>query len=214
MTCLTGECVGWVEVSWCVQTKNEAQFSCGEVTDKVTEKYDKLYNNALHNCTAISIQIFPRPLILIDPNSIQKTHIVKWVCLSSCQQTWQSMNSDVLQIGIMMSLLRLPFELFIAIKSQQNLSSFWVQPTLVSQMNLLILTATTGRWQLVSISEILAQILAQWFQNFSMLAATNPFLFISPTFINLTLFHLNISPLVIHLSAPPSLGTTVLANPS
>ncbi len=39
---------------------------------------------------------------LITPDSIQKTSILKVACLSSCGQTWRSMNSDFLQIGIMM----------------------------------------------------------------------------------------------------------------
>ena len=50
----------------------------------------------------------------------RKQAILKVVCLSSCVQTWQSMNSDFLQIGIIMLLFRHPFDPFIAIKLQHS----------------------------------------------------------------------------------------------
>lgn len=58
--------------------------------------------------------------VLIDPNSIQKTNILKVVCFSSCVQIWRTMNSDILQMFIIMKLFRHTFVLFIVTKSRGN----------------------------------------------------------------------------------------------
>ncbi len=48
------------------------------------------------------IKCYLIPAIGFTFRSIKKTSILKVICLWSCGQTWQGMNSEFLQIGIMM----------------------------------------------------------------------------------------------------------------